>query len=421
LLDYRRFVETKSQKQNINQLIMQNNFIPIPDNESERLISLSNMDFDYTNHEENFKDLTLLAAKTAGTEISLINIIDSFTQWSISSHGINLKQSPREESICQYTIMTDHPLEVPDLTKDERFNYWDLVKGPSSLRYYYGLPLQISKGINIGSLCVIDEQVKTLTPEKIELLKIIAESIVKRLKSFRYLALLQSRLKDCNESKKKVAHDIRGPLVGIIGLTQILSEEDIATDPQQLSEIINMINNSSTTLLDLADEILSDRNKQTLNEDQFDLSKFKDKLERLYAPQARHKNVNLDVLIDSANAGIPFSKNKLLQIAGNLISNAIKFTPELGKIQVYLSLVISKQEKVLKILVTDTGVGIDSATIDNIVVGKGKTSLGTMDEKGYGFGLNLVAHLVESLNGKMSVSSRPSQGARFEVVLPQNL
>jgi signal transduction histidine kinase len=400
---------------------MQNHFIPIPDQELERLIGLSNLDIDYSNHEDNFKDLTLLAAKVAGTEISLINIIDSFTQWSISSHGIDLEQAPREESICQYTIMSDQPFEVADLTQDERFNDKDFVKGPAGLRYYFGLPLQISKGINIGSLCIIDHQVKNLSPEKIELLTIIAESIVKRLQSFRAVGLLQSGLKDANESKKKVAHDIRGPIAGIIGLTEILLKDDIVNDPQQLLDIISMINKSSRTLLDLADEILSDNSKQVRNENQLDLSLFKNKLERLYAPQARHKNVHIDFIVDSANAGIPFSKNKLLQIAGNLISNAIKFTPASGTIKVYLSLIISKEDKMLKILVTDTGVGIDAASIDDILSGKGETRLGTMGEKGYGFGLNLVAHLVESLNGTMSISSKPGQGASFEVMIPQNV
>lgn len=385
----------------------------------KRLISLSDLDFDYTNQEDKFKDLTLLAAKVAGTEISLVNLIDSFTQWSIASHGIDLEQMPREQSACQYTIMSDEPFEVPDFTLDERFRSKFYVNGPLGLRYYYGLPLQISKGVNIGALCVLDTQAKTLTPEKIELLGIIAETVVKRLKSYSALELLQSRLRESNESKKRVAHDIRGPLAGIIGLSEIIAEQGAAGDTQELVELIGMINKSGQSLLDLADEILTDGSKQALKENEFNLPLFKDKLEKLYAPQARQKDVAFNISLDSVHAGIPFSKNKLLQITGNLISNAIKFTPAGGKIEVNLSLVISQEKKLLKILVTDTGVGIDSAAIENIVLGKSETTMGTMGEKGYGFGLSLVSHLVESLNGKISVTSRPGLGAAFEVLLPQ--
>jgi hypothetical protein len=62
---------------------------PIPKNEMERLIGLSEFDLDYSNLEDNFKDLTKLAAKVAGTNISLINLLDSFTQWTIVSSSNN--------------------------------------------------------------------------------------------------------------------------------------------------------------------------------------------------------------------------------------------------------------------------------------------------------------------------------------------
>ena len=156
---------------------------PMPDNEMERLLTLSEFDLDYDNLTEGFKDLTHLAAKVAGTEISLVNLIDSFTQWSLASFGVDLKQMPREESACQYTIMSDQPFEVPDLRKDDRFHKNPIVTGPLNLRYYYGLPLQTKEGVNIGALCVLDTDLKSMTPEKVELLEIIAQNVVKRLES----------------------------------------------------------------------------------------------------------------------------------------------------------------------------------------------------------------------------------------------
>ncbi len=398
---------------------MPNTFNPIPENELQRLISLSELDFDYTNHEENFKDLTLLAAKVAGTEISLINIIDSYTQWSISKHGMDIAQMPREESACQYTIMSEQPFEVPDFTLDERFSSKHFVTGPLGLRYYYGLPLQIAEGVNVGALCVLDTQVKTLTPEKIELLAVIAESVVKRLKSYRALEILRSNLKESNASKKKVAHDIRGPLAGIIGLSELMAEQSIANDAQQLMEFVSMINKSGRSLLELADEILSEGSNKVLKDDELSLNLFKEKLEKLYTPQARHKGIVLEIFTEGSNMDVPFSKNKLLQITGNLISNAIKFTPAEGRINVNLSLEDGAEESILKIRVTDTGIGIDAAAITKIVSGSIATTPGTMGEKGYGFGLSLVSHLVESLNGRISIASIPGSGTSFEVLIPQ--
>lgn len=95
---------------------------PIPENEFERLLSLSEFDLDYSSLNENFKGLTKLAAKVAGTDISLINLLDPYAQWTVSHYGIEIMQTPREDSICQYTIMTDVQFEVPDLKKDPKFS-----------------------------------------------------------------------------------------------------------------------------------------------------------------------------------------------------------------------------------------------------------------------------------------------------------
>lgn len=387
----------------------------------ERIIGLSNIDLDFTNLEDNFKDLTLLATKVTGTEISLINIIDSFTQWTIANQGIELEQMPREESVCQYTIMSDKPFEVQDLTLDERFSTKYYVQGDEGLRYYYGMPLQLAPGLNVGALCVLDKQVKALSPEKVELLEIIAQTVVKRLKSIQTLSLLRAKLNESDASKKKAAHDIRGPLGGIIGLSELMAEQGASGDVSEFMEYINMINKSGRSLLDLADEILSEGTVQPLAENEFNLPLFREKLQKLYHPQARFKNMDLEIILNAGNESVPFSKNKLLQIAGNLISNAIKFTAEGGKVSVHLGLNLSTTEKLLTITVTDTGVGLDASVIQQILAGKAQTTTGTGGEKGYGFGLSLVSHLVESLNGLITVNSTPGKGTKFEVTLPQSL
>ncbi|WP_449437612.1 hypothetical protein [Pedobacter steynii] len=74
------------------------------------------------------------------------------------------------------------------------------------------MPLKNQQGLNIGALCVLDTKLKTLNPEKIELLKIIAAEIVNRLKTYKAMDVLRNQIKQANESKKKVAHDIRSLL-----------------------------------------------------------------------------------------------------------------------------------------------------------------------------------------------------------------
>ncbi|OOQ61025.1 GAF domain-containing sensor histidine kinase [Mucilaginibacter pedocola] len=395
---------------------------PMPQNEMGRIISLSDYDLDYTSFQDTFKDLAKLAAKVAGTSISLVNLIDTFTQWTITNHGLDIDQMPREDSVCQYTISVPEPhFEVKDLTVDDRFKDKFYVVDDPNLRYYFGIPLKTDEGYNLGALCVLDKDLKTLPPEKIEMLKIIADEIVNRLKTHKTITGLKSKLHDAVETKKKVAHDIRGPLGGIIGLAQVISEQGHENEIDEVLEFINLIQRSGRSLLELADEILSTDLPKTkeLKTDEFNLIVFKDKLEKLYTPQAINKKIGFVINTSVNSSTIPFSKNKLLQITGNLISNAMKFTPVNGKITVDLSLKVEETQNLLQINVTDTGVGLNQEAIDTILKGKATSTDGTSGEVGYGFGLALVKHLVDTLKGTMHIYSQPGQGANFEILLPQ--
>ena len=362
---------------------------PVPENEFERLISLSNLDLDYSDHQNNFKDLAKLAAKVAGTSISLVNMIDSLTQWTISNYGMDIDQMLREDTVCQYTIMNNEPLEIGDLSTDERFREKSYVTGDPNIRYYYGVPLQLSAGLNIGSLCVIDSQQRALDPEKIELLKIIADEIVGRLKTFKVMDSLKAKLLEANNTHKKVAHDIRGPIGGIIGLASIIQDQGPNNQMEEVLEFISLIHKSGNSVLDLADEILSSHKPEPktgiVAANEFNISVFKDKLLKLYEPQARNKNIRFEVNTRPETETVPFSKNKLLQIAGNLISNSMKFTPEHGEVKVDLDLTVNQFDKTLVITVKDTGIGLTEEAAKAILNGTSGTTDGTGGESGYGF------------------------------------
>ncbi|MBE9462366.1 GAF domain-containing sensor histidine kinase [Dyadobacter subterraneus] len=398
--------------------------LPIPKNEMERILSLSELDLDFSDPQTHFKDLAKLAAKVAGTSISLVNIIDSLTQWTISNYGLDVEQMLRQDTICQYTIMTDDHFEVPDLTEDERFKDKSFVTGEPNVSYYYGIPLQVTKGLNIGVLCMLDHQKRVLEPEKIELLKIIADEIVGRLKTQKVLEGLKAKLLESHHTQQKVAHDIRGPLGGIIGLASIIRDQGEDNQMEEVLEFINLIHKSGNSILDLAEEILSAHKPQkkrvgnSLND--FNLLIFKDKLEKLYKAQAVNKHIRFEVITTLETESVPFSKNKLLQIAGNLISNSMKFTPVGGEVIVNLDLVLNDFSETLIIKVKDSGIGLSQDAISSILSGTSGTTDGTGGEHGYGFGLALVKHLIESLKGSLTISSEPGEGAVFCVELPQN-
>jgi len=392
---------------------------PIPANEAERLATLFELDLDYTNLNNSFEDLSYLAAKITGTEMSLISFIDSYTQWIVSRFGLEVYQTPIDDTICQYTLMEDDHLEIEDLSVDTRFTGKGFSEEPLNLRYYLGIPLKSSSGYNIGSLCVLDTQHHKLSQDKIDQLKIIAKQVISKVNDTNFIKTLEKKLDNQNETYKKVAHDIRGPIAGIIGLADMISNDKDEYPNDELHNIVGMMGKSGQSVLDLADEILKNSLKDTVYAPEvFNIRIFKDKLEKLYQPQAFNKQITLDIQTNIAFDTIQIKKDKLLQISGNIISNAIKFTPNGGSIKVLLDLILETDKKTLLIEVRDTGTGMSEQAIQEVLKGTAESSDGTIGEKGFGFGLPCVKKLLEELGGEMNIDSILGEGTHFKLRIP---
>ena len=405
-----------------------NQIYSLKENELERLLALSNLGIDYYEPMQGLDYLTELAAKISGTQISLVNLIDSFTQWSVSSYGLEVTQLPREEAVCQYTLHTNSKdgFEVEDLSTDERFKDKFYVKGSPNIRYYMGIPLTSPEGYNLGALCVMDSKLIHLSDEVKEMLKLIARQIVDRLRVNSLVANLKNKVNEAELSQRKLAHDIRGPIGGITGLSDLILEEDEPLDRQEILEYAELIKQSSLSLLDLSKVILSrgydshSNRSPELKEGQTNLVQLKETISKLLAPQITVKHINFDLTLGEENRLESFSKLYVMQILGNLLSNSIKFTNPGGEISVFINLKRRELDLILEISVSDTGMGINSFKIKEILHSGTSTNNGTAGETGYGLGLNLVKQLVNQQQGSMEIDSEVGKGTRFKIEMKVN-
>jgi PAS domain S-box-containing protein len=155
--------------------------LPVPENETERLKALTQYNILDTHSEEEFDRLTKLASIICGVPIALISLIDSERQWFKSRVGLDVSETSRDISFCQYAITGKNIFTVEDATKDERFVNNPLVTGNPNIRFYAGFPLIDPDGYALGTLCVIDRKARVLNEDQQDALNLLAKEVVSQI------------------------------------------------------------------------------------------------------------------------------------------------------------------------------------------------------------------------------------------------
>jgi GAF domain-containing protein len=149
-----------------------------------------------TEPEQAFDDLTLLASYVCKTPIALISLVDENRQWFKSKIGITASETPRQVAFCSVAIEHSEVMVVPDTLQDERFRNNPLVTSDPRIRFYAGAPLINEDGYALGTLCVIDQKPREITPDQKEALQALSRLVLGQLEFRRNLKLLKEALTD---------------------------------------------------------------------------------------------------------------------------------------------------------------------------------------------------------------------------------
>jgi signal transduction histidine kinase len=389
--------------------------------ETERILHLNEFGLDYTSLQEEFSVLTRLACKVTGSEISMVNLIDQYSQWSISREGIDLLQIDRSDAVCNITIKQHEPFEVPDLSTDPRFSHLFYVEGEPYLRHYFGVPLVTDGGFAIGAICVLSPRSQSLTDLQKEMMQLIAKEVVKRLELIKEFNLCKDNLRIQKQVVYKVAHDVRGPVSGIQGLLDIiLATLNSGGAIAEISEMVTLARQSAAELLNYSHAILSESNSVLAQASVTTIDVVAAKLQAMFAPQAQLKLIKFKIVTGNGQFVIP-SENvpRMLQIASNLLGNAFKFTQKEGEVELQITTekVADKKERVV-LRVSDSGMGLTKEQIEAIYSGQKNTSIGTLGEKGYGFGLTMVQQMVKNIGATWLIESSIGIGTQISIFFP---
>lgn len=144
--------------------------VPLPANEADRVATLHSLRVLDTLPQEVFNHVTALAADICGVPMALITLVDSHRQWVKARLGMDLTETPRDQSFCTHTVLdNDRVLVVPDAAHDERFAGLDLVRS-GEVKFYAGAPIVTPEGHALGAVCVLDSRQRELDAHQLDML-----------------------------------------------------------------------------------------------------------------------------------------------------------------------------------------------------------------------------------------------------------
>jgi hypothetical protein len=394
---------------------------PLPINEEGRIETLKSFEILDSISEEEYDNITFLASQICNTPISLITFIDTDRQWFKSHHGITVKESPRNISLCAHTILNpNEPLIVKNAYQDDRFKDNPMVTGGKKFGFYAGIPLVSEEGHALGTLCIIDTKPREISNDQITSLKILSNYVVKLLnlrRANKRLKISEKRLlrvnKNLDDFAHMLSHDLKTPLRHINLYSDILKQELDKLLDSKNAELLDSISQSSEKAMSLVTSVLhysaavhhTDFEIREINLDNL----IKEICKKCEIPQ----NFMLTACIEQNF--IYGSSTVLTQILTNLITNSIIYNDKAsGDIKVTMT--TKEDEYVFEI--EDNGIGIAPENLGNVF-----DLFYTIENKSLdhlersGIGLNIVKKLIETNGGDLEISSEVGKGTWIKFTL----
>lgn len=324
------------------------------------------------------------------------------------------------------------PLITDELVHSAIAPYYVKLIDELRLRSLIVLPLMVQNHLQ-GVLEVLTTKEEAYAHQELGLLSVLANELstgISRQKLIDEIKVKNVQLdherqktEGANEVLKKFlatfSHELRTPLNSIVGFSEILTSDIHKLRPDEIQEFMRNIHVSGRHLQHLINDILDlskiEAGKVDLHVGTYPVAYFIDAISRVLQPAFDNRKVSLKVEIDDEIDALTVDQTRMKQILVNLVSNALKFSPEGGN--VYVS--IGRKETDLEVSVRDEGSGIDQNELIKLFqpfyqLRSGNASI----DEGTGLGLAITKRLVELHGGRIWVESEVGKGTNFTFRIP---
>lgn len=221
-----------------------------------------------------------------------------------------------------------------------------------------------------------------------------------------------------------VSHDVRTPLTSIMSYAEILHDDLETLEPARLRHFLDIINREADRLSRLVTNYLDwqkiEAGRMRLSLQRVDVGAMIQESMEALEGAAMHKKIRVEMDVTADLPEVMGDRDRLLQVLANLLSNAMKFTPEGGTVTIRAARAAMEDRRdAVSIAVRDTGPGIPADKIEHLFQPFAQLDEQTREQKrGTGLGLVLSRQIVTLHGGRIGVASEPGQGSEFTMVLP---
>ena len=339
-----------------------------------------------------------------------------------------MKEIPLVEAGAMYKAFREgQPLLFDDanpLPRDLYLSPRYLIKAIRTSRFLI-IPM-IARGETVGVFACDNKPTRRpISRKTVDLLQTFASHAAVAIQNARLFREIEQKRRELEAASRhkseflaNMSHELRTPLNAIIGFSEVLSEGMFGDINDKQAEYLRDILESGRHLLSLINDILDlskiEAGRMELEPTDFDLPGAIDNALTLVRERAGRRGILLGRASDERVGSIRADERKVKQVLLNLLSNALKFTPEGGRIDVRAAV----NEGLVEVSVADTGVGI--APEDQEAVFEEFRQVGTADKKveGTGLGLALSRKFIELHGGRIWVKSQVGHGSTFTFTLP---
>lgn len=333
---------------------------------------------------------------------------------------------PLDGSVAGYIVRTGMPLMIPDVSQDSRFGGQVDAAINFKTRSILGVPLMVKDRV-IGVLEVVNKIGDVpFDEEDAYILTTMAAQAAIALENSRLISELQRAYQELNQLDQLksefiaiASHELRTPLSVILGYVTFLQSEATGELRDQLDVVVR----SALRLRDLIDDMINLRHIEAgqveLEPHTCDVAELVRDVAGEFQRLAQSKRQTFIVSLPDTPVEAVWDVEKIHLALANIISNAVKFTPDEGRIEVILT---PPSDDEIAITVRDTGIGIEEKDLKRIFDRFYQAgSAYTRQFEGMGLGLSIAKSLVEIHRGRIDVVSAPGKGSAFTVRLPRRL